>query len=503
MQEYPPHLPKEIDEIPNDNKLPVLKNYINGEFVSPKSKKYIQNLNPATDSVISYIPRSQKEDVVEACKAAKESFLKGSWADLDEETRAKYLNKIADKIEENFEKFVKAESEDTGKPETLARTVDIPRAISNFRFFATAIVQQETGCHYMGKKTLNYTIRRPVGVCALISPWNLPIYLLSWKVAPALACGNSIVCKTSEFTPSTAHLLAEIMDQVGIPKGVFNLVHGFGRECGQALTEDDNVYLVSFTGGTSTGEHVAKTASSKFKKLSLELGGKNSMVIFDDCDFEKAVQLAKRAAFSNSGQICLCTSRIFVQEGIYEKFKEEFYKTVSQIKVGDPSEKDTVMGPLISKEHRSKIEFYVDLAKKEGGKVLFGGKRPQIEGKCSNGAFYEPTILTDLDAFKSRISQEEIFGCVVSLYKFKTQEEVIEMVNCVKYGLCSSVLTTNLNIAHKLSDKLQVGMVWVNCWLLRDLRTPFGGVKDSGVGKEGGKYSLEFYSEDKNICIDL
>lgn len=501
MQEYPANLPKPVDEIPNECKIAVLKNYINGEFVEPSSKKYIENLNPATDEIISYIPRSQKQDVVEACKKAKESFIKGSWADLDEETRAKFLNKIADKIEENFEKFVKAESEDTGKPDTLARTVDIPRAIANFRFFATAIVQQETGCHYMGKKALNYTVRRPVGVCALISPWNLPIYLLSWKIAPALACGNSIVCKTSEFTPSTANLLAEIIHEIGLPKGVFNLVHGYGRECGQALTEDENVHLVSFTGGTQTGVQVAKTASSQFKKLSLELGGKNSMVIFEDCDFEKALNLAKRAAFSNSGQICLCTSRIFVQEGIYEKFKEEFCKIVSTIKVGDPKDKDTQMGPLISKEHRSKIDFYVELAKKEGGKVIHGGKIPK--DYSSKGAFYEPTILSDLDPFKSRISQEEIFGCVVSIYPFKNQDDVIEMVNCVKYGLCSSVLTSNLNIAHKLSDKLQVGMVWVNCWLLRDLRTPFGGVKDSGVGKEGGKYSLEFYSEDKNICIDL
>jgi aminomuconate-semialdehyde/2-hydroxymuconate-6-semialdehyde dehydrogenase len=503
--DYSPNVPKEQDSIPGNNTLPVLKNYVNGEWKLPSSGKYIQNVNPSTNHVISYIHRSTKEDVVAACEHARESFERGTWQDLDEEVRAKYIDKIADKIEERFEEFVIAESKDTGKPESLARMIDIPRAIANFRFFATAIVQQQTGCHYIGKRALNYTVRRPIGVCALISPWNLPIYLLSWKVAPALAMGNCVVCKPSELSPTTAHLLAEVIDSVLGEKfkGVFNLVHGYGREAGQALVEDRNVSLVSFTGGTATGVQVGKTASSQFKKLSLELGGKNSMVVFDDCDFEKSVELAKRAAFSNSGQICLCTSRIFIQESIYDMFVTEFIKTVSKIKVGDPKDKTTTMGPLISVEHREKIEYYVKLGLEEGGKILHGGKRPGVSDEFKNGAFYEPTVFADLDPFKSRVSTEEIFGCVVSLHKFKTSEEVLKMVNHVNYGLCASILTQNVQNIHKFADKIHVGMVWVNCWLLRDLRVPFGGVKDSGVGREGGAYSLEFYSEDKNICIEL
>eukprot|EP01080_Neovahlkampfia_damariscottae_P004709 gene4709-8293_t len=496
----PANVPLAIDELPKDSKVQVLRNYINGEWKD--TEKYIQNLNPSTGEILCYTPRTQKEDVQFACKSAKEAFKSGSWSGLSEGERAKYLYKIADKIEEKFEKFVKTESKDNGKPIGLAKMIDIPRAIANFRFFAGAIEHASTEAHYMGQTALNYTVRRPIGPCGLISPWNLPIYLLSWKVAPALACGNTVVCKPSELTPMTANLLAEVIDEVGLPKGTFNLVHGYGREAGQAIVEDEDTPLISFTGGTATGVQVAKTASSKFKKLSLELGGKNSMVVFDDCDFEKSVALAARASFANQGEICLCCSRLFIQESIYDKFVDAFVKKVSELKVGDPSDPSTNMGSLISIEHRKKIEYYTNLAKQEGGKILYGGKIPELDEKFSKGAFYLPTIVSDLEP-NSRTSTEEIFGPIVTIHKFKDENDALQKVNLVKYGLCSSVLTSNVKTAHKFSDKLQVGMVWVNCWLLRDLRVPFGGVKDSGIGREGGNYSLEFYSEDKNICINL
>jgi aminomuconate-semialdehyde/2-hydroxymuconate-6-semialdehyde dehydrogenase len=500
MNTIPPNVPLEVDSIPKDSKVQILRNYINGEWVD--TEKYIQNLNPATSEILSYIPRSQKEDVQKACRVAKEAFKSGSWSDLDEEQRAKFLEKIADKIEENFDKFVEAESQDNGKPVTVAKMTDIPRAIANFRFFAGAIKHASTDTHYMGTKVLNYTVRRPIGPCGLIAPWNLPIYLLSWKIAPALACGNTVVCKPSELTPMTANLLAEVIHEVGLPKGTFNLVHGYGREAGQAIVESEDISLVSFTGGTATGVQVAKTASSQFKKLSLELGGKNSMIVFDDCDFDKSVDLAVKSGFSNQGEICLCCSRLFVQESIYDKFVDAYIKKVSEIKIGDPSKKETQMGSLISIEHRQKIEYYTNLAQEEGGKILFGGKIPEMDDKFSKGAFYMPTVVSDLKP-SSRTSTEEIFGPIVTIHKFKDENEVLDYVNLVRYGLCASVLTSNLKIAHKFSDKLQVGMVWVNCWLLRDLRVPFGGVKDSGIGREGGNYSLEFYSEDKNICVNL
>jgi aminomuconate-semialdehyde/2-hydroxymuconate-6-semialdehyde dehydrogenase len=391
------------------------------------------------------------------------------------------------------------ESRDTGKPISVARTVDIPRAVANFRFFAGAVRHDETGFHPMAG-ALNYTIRRPVGVAALITPWNLPLYLLTWKVAPALAMGNTVVAKPSELTPATACVLAEILTEVGVPPGVFNLVHGLGAEAGQALTSHPGVDLVSFTGGTVTGAAVAAAAAPSFKKLSLELGGKNPTLVFADADFENAVAGAARAGFLNQGQICLCGSRVLVEESIYERFRDAFVRRVSTMQVGDPTDESTEFGALISREHRRKVESYVALAREEGGSILCGGKRPDLPPPHDRGAFYEPTVVDGLSS-TSRTATEEIFGPVVTLHPFRDEAHAVHMANEVRYGLAASVWTSNLGRAHRVSAAIETGMVWVNTWLMRDLRVPFGGVKDSGVGREGGRHSLDFFSEVRNVCV--
>lgn len=502
----PPNLPDSVDRLPDDvNHQSVVRNYIGGKFVPPVDGQYIVNRNPATGDIVSYIPRSKDSDVDNAVKCALEAHKSGVWRFKSEEERALVLDEIADKLESRLEELANMESTDCGKPISLARSLDIPRAVANFRFFAGAIRHQSTDCHTMGHSAINYTLRRPVGVCGLITPWNLPLYLLSWKVAPALATGNVVVAKASELTPMTANALAEIMDTVkGLPKGVFNLVHGYGRECGSAITAHDDVKLVSFTGGTETGRVVGRIASEKFKKLSLELGGKNPMIVFDDCNLDEVVHLAKRASFTNQGEVCLCCSRILVQDSIYDKFMEKFIPLVEGIKVGDPSDPNTDMGAVISPQHLEKIEFYINLAKQEGGKIRIGGERSDIvrEDRFKNGAFLQPTIISDISP-DSRVSTEEIFGPVVVVHKFKDDAEAIEIANNVKYGLCASVMTNNLQRAHKVSDHIETGMVWVNTWLMRDLRVPFGGTKSSGMGREGGNYSLEFFTEDKNVLIKL
>ena len=473
-----------------------LYNWIGGHPLAAQGGEWIPNINPATLSQISLIPRSQKIDVEQAVEAAQKA--QKEWKNVGFQERAAILDAIADRIAERLEDFAQAESQDTGKPLQVAKNVDIPRAIANFRFFAGAIRHDQTGCHMMDQ-ALNYTVRKPIGTVGLITPWNLPLYLLSWKTAPALAMGNCVVAKPSELTPTTATMMAEIISELA-PKGVFNLVHGYGAEAGDAIVSSPKIQALSFTGGTQTGRIVARTAAPLFKKISLELGGKNSSIVFSDCDFEKTVKGVARAAFLNQGQICLCGSRIFVQKEVYERFVNALREEVASIVVGDPS--TSSFGSLISREHREKVERYIDLAKKEGGEILCGGARPKLEEPWSQGAWLLPTLITGLSP-SSAPSCEEIFGPVAVIHPFENEEDVIEKANSVPYGLSASVWTQDITRGHRVAAAMDTGMVWVNTWLMRDLRVPFGGVKDSGVGREGGRYSLEFFSSSQNICVFL
>lgn len=474
-----------------------LKNYINGELVEPISKQYLENIDPATGSVYSMIPDSDAQDVqmaVEAAKAAEEM-----WGNLHYEKRAEYIEKIAKGIEARMEEFVAAESLDNGKPLSLARRVDIPRAVSNFRFFATAIQQSSTETHYMEGIGVNYTLRKPIGVVACISPWNLPLYLFSWKIAPALAAGNCVIAKPSEITPYTSYLLSEVCKEIGLPKGVLNIVHGLGPKVGDALSRHNLIKAISFTGGTATGRTIASIAAPMFKKLSLELGGKNPNIIFADCNFEKMLKTTLRSSFENQGQICLCGSRIFIERPIYDKFKEAFIQKVNELSIGDPSS-DVKIGAIVSKQHYEKILSCIEIAKSEGGKILTGGEAYYPEGRCANGFFIKPTVIEGL-AYDCRTNMEEIFGPVVTLTPFDTEEEVLKYANATEYGLAASIWTENLSRAHKMAEQVESGIIWVNCWLLRDLRTPFGGMKNSGVGREGGWEAIRFFTEAKNVCI--
>jgi aminomuconate-semialdehyde/2-hydroxymuconate-6-semialdehyde dehydrogenase len=475
-------------------------NYIGGEFVPAQAGRWLEDLDPARNRRIASIPRSESSDVDDAANAASEAR-RGAWGQSGVGERADLLEAVADKIEARLDDFARLESLDTGKPFALARSVDIPRAVANFRFFAGAVRHQSTGCHSMAN-ALNYTVRKPVGTFGLITPWNLPLYLLSWKTAPALAMGNCVVAKPSELTPLTASALAEVFSEIGAPAGCFNLVHGLGAEVGQAIVEHEDITGISFTGGTETGKRVAATAAPMFKKLSLELGGKNPSIVFADCDLEKTVEGVVRAAFANQGQVCLCGSRILVERSIYDQFSAAFVERVRELRPGDPQQGDTNFGALISLGHRDKVEGYAKLAAEEGGEILCGGKRPELSGDLAEGAFFEPTVVAGL-APSSRCSTEEIFGPVVTLHPFDTEAEALEIANGVRYGLAASVWTNDLTRAHRVSEAIESGMVWVNTWLLRDLRVPFGGMKDSGVGREGGRHSLEFFSETRNICIQL
>lgn len=477
-----------------------LENYINGKLVAPSTSEYIDNYNPAIGEVYSLIPDSGSKDVGMAVESAKEAFTK--WSMAGTEVRSAVLNKIADLIDQNLEELAVAESIDNGKPIKLAKKVDIPRASSNFRFFATAINHFASESHMMEGTAVNYTKRSAVGVAGCISPWNLPLYLFSWKIAPALAAGNTVVAKPSEVTPMTAYLLSKICIEAGLPEGVLNIVHGLGSDAGQAIIEHPDVPLISFTGGTATGKSIAATAAPMFKKLSLELGGKNPNIIFADCDFDQMLRTTVQSSFANQGQICLCGSRIFIERSIYDKFKEAFVEKVSNLVVGDPSDDSTNLGAVVSKAHMEKVLSYVDLAKAEGGAVLTGGDQVILDGKCSGGYYIRPTVIEGLD-YRCRTNQEEIFGPVVTITPFDTEDEVLKMANSTQYGLSATLWTGNLNRAHNLSHKLKSGIIWVNCWLLRDLRTPFGGMKQSGVGREGGLEALRFFTEPQNICIKL
>ena len=475
-------------------------NYINGKLVEPISKKYIDNYNPSTGVVYSLIPDSDKSDIDNAVKAAKIAFVK--WSKTPKQERSDILMKLADTIEKYSDELVKAESKDNGKPESLAARVDIPRAPANIRFFAGAILHDRSHVHEMDGMALNYTLREPLGVAACISPWNLPLYLLTWKIAPALASGNTVVAKPSEVTPMTAYLLSKICIEAGIPKGVLNIVHGLGSKTGDPLTTHIDTPIISFTGGTVTGKHIATVTAPMFKKVSLELGGKNPNIVFADADFEKAVSTAALAAFTNQGQICLCGSRLFVQREIYDKFKKALIDKTAKLKVGDPKDPATHLGAVVSKEHMLKILDKIELAKQLGGKILIGGDQKILSGEFKNGYYINPTIIEGLSS-DCDINQEEIFGPVVSLIPFKTEEEVIIMANSTKYGLSASIFTENISKGHRVAANIDSGVVWINTWLLRDLRIPFGGMKQSGVGREGGFKSLEFFTEPKNVCIKI
>ncbi len=472
-------------------------NYVNGAFTEPSSGSFLDNCDPATGTVYSILPDSESADVDVAVRAAQEAF--PAWSALTRKERSDSLMRVSQRIRERQQEFAEAESVDNGKPLWLTNEVDIPRASENFRFFATAILHQSSEMHDTDGRYINYTLRQPIGVAGCISPWNLPLYLFTWKIAPALAAGNTVVAKPSEITPMTAFLLSQVLDEVEFPKGVLNIVHGLGGKVGARLTAHPDVPVISFTGGTETGKTIARTAAPMFKKLSLELGGKNPNIVFDDCDMEAALRTSLLSSFANQGQICLCGSRMYVQKGIYEEFREHLVAIVRKMKVGDPKDPGSKLGAVVSEAHFQKILGYIELAKEEGGTVLCGGKEAETD---LGGWFIEPTIIEGLDE-KCRTNREEIFGPVVTIQPFETEEEVLRLANGTPYGLAATVWTSDLSRAHRVAAKLHVGIVWLNCWLIRDLRTPFGGVKQSGVGREGGWEALRFFTEPKNVCLPV
>ena len=473
-----------------------LHNYIGGQFLTHSGGQWMNNTEPATGSHICRIPLSDASDVDAAVDAARSA--QPAWAALSHSERAGWLDRIADALEARYEDIAVLESRDTGKPISLARAVDAHRSVSNFRFFAGILREHEEEVFEMTSAT-NYVVNKPVGVGALITPWNLPLYLLSWKVAPAIGMGNTVVCKPSELTPLTADLMMRVIDEVGLPAGVVNLVHGEGAGAGAPLVSHSDVDLVSFTGGTSTGEKVAASAAPAFKKLSLELGGKNASIVFADCDMDSTVAGVVRAGFLNQGQVCLCGSRVLVEDSAYAEFRDRFVDAVEAMRIGDPSEESTDLGALISEEHLAKVQGYVELAKQEGGVLLTGGT-PCLPSGFEGGNWMVPTVIEGLSP-DSRCSTEEIFGPVVTLHPFGSEDEAVAIANNTRYGLAGSVWTSDLDKGRRVSEAIDTGMVWVNTWLHRDLRVPFGGVKDSGVGREGGKWSLDFFSEAMNVCV--
>ena len=480
-----------------------LANFIDGRFVEPAGGAYFDNLEPATGEVWARVPDSDERDVDRAVEAAKVAF--EGWSQTPAAERSAVMLRIAGLIDDDLENLARLESTDTGKPLSVARTVDIPRAADNFRFFATAILHTRTEAHQTDTTALNLTLRSPRGVAGLISPWNLPLYLFTWKVAPAVATGNTAVGKPSELTPMTAHRLGELCVEAGLPAGVLNIVHGLGEKAGAAIVAHPDVPTVSFTGGTDTGAAIARTAGPLFKRLALECGGKNPTVVFADADLDEALPVSVRAAFSNQGEICLCGSRILVERPLHDRFVDGFVERTTKLRVGDPLEDGTDLGALISAEHLAKVESYVALARAEGGSVRCGGTRPPPEGigeRCRKGVFLEPTVITGLDA-RCRTNLEEIFGPVVTIMPFDDADDAIEMANATPYGLAASLWTTDLERAHRVAGRIQSGTVWVNCWMLRDLRVPFGGMKSSGLGREGGEEAIRFFTEPKNVCFKL
>ena len=502
-----------------------IENYIGGDLVRPISGEYLDNFDPSTGEVYSLIADSDERDVHLAVESAKAAF--PAWSQTSAEARHDILMRLVALIERDLESLALAESVDQGKPVSLARMVDIPRAVANFKFYATAAMHTANESHdSVGQNAINYTLRQPLGAVGCISPWNLPLYLFTWKIAPALAAGCTVVAKPSEVTPMTAFLLSKLCSEAGLPAGVLNIVHGLGPKVGSAIVAHKGVKAISFTGGTKTGEEIARVAAPMFKKLSLELGGKNPNIIFADCNYEEMLATTVRSSFSNQGEICLCGSRIFVERPLYERFKTDFVARVAALKVGDPLDAHTDVGAIVSKQHFDKIMAYIDLAKTEGGTILTGGQSVSFTAETQRrgdeavcpisssqrlsvsavktlaGYFIQPTVIENLP-HDCRTNQEEIFGPVVTIMPFDTDDEVLAYANSVRYGLSATVWTENLSRAHRVAAKLESGIVWINCWLLRDLRTPFGGMKESGVGREGGFEALRFFTEEKNVCIKL
>ena len=475
-----------------------IQNYINGALIPPIKGNFMPNIDPSTGNIYAQIPDSDEEDVHLAMNAAKKAFPK--WQKTTNAYRSALLMRLAALIERDLEKLALAECVDNGKPLALAKQMDIPRAAQNFQFFASAILHTATQAHAMGQIGVNYTLKQPLGVVACISPWNLPLYLFTWKIAPALAAGNCVVAKPSEVTPMTAFLLSQLAIEAGFPPGVLNIVHGTGNKVGTPLCMHEQVKAISFTGGTATGKKVAAAASPLFKKISLELGGKNPAIIFADCDYQKMLETTVRSSFANQGQICLCTSRIFVERSIFERFKIDFVERVKALLVGDPLESESKIGAIVSAQHYEKILDAIQEANEQGATILCGGRSHHPKGRCQAGYFIEPTVIEGLSN-ESSLNQEEIFGPIVTLIPFDTPYQALQMANDVPYGLAATVWTNALDKVNLLTQGLQTGIVWVNCWLVRDLRTPFGGMKNSGMGREGGWEALDFFSETKNICI--
>lgn len=476
----------------------IIANFIDGQYQAPLQGQYIDNIEPATGQVYGKIPDSSNEDLELAIASANKAL--PAWRALASEERADYLLAIAHEIDRRLEALALAEAKDNGKPVGLARTVDIPRAASNFKFFAHACSQFSSQSHAVAGSAINYTLRQPIGVVGCISPWNLPLYLFTWKIAPALAAGNCVIAKPSEITPKTAALLGAICQKVGLPAGVLNIIHGTGKNIGQAICQHSEIKAISFTGGTITGAAIAQLLAAKFKKLSLELGGKNPALIFADCDFDNTVEQVFRASFANQGQICLCASRLYIERSIYEKFKQALVAKAKKLRPSDPLLETTAMGAIVSKSHLEKVLGYIESAKAQGGTVIAGGKQVTLSGRCQQGYFIEPTIIENLNN-DARCNQEEIFGPVITLQAFDNDEQALTLANDSHYGLAATIWTNHLARAHYLAENINTGIVWVNCWLLRDLRTPFGGMNNSGLGREGGLEAMHFFTESKNVCI--
>ncbi|MEX1029228.1 MAG: aldehyde dehydrogenase [Paenibacillaceae bacterium] len=473
--------------------------FINGQYVESRNKKTFENINPATGEVMGTVAEGGKEEVEFAVAAARRA-LSGRWKEMTLNERSKILRKVGDLILERIDELAVLESLDTGKPVWLAKSIDITRSAYNFHFFADYMISMGTEAYQQDNQAIHYAIRRPVGVVGLINPWNLPLLLLTWKLAPCLAAGNTAVLKPAEWTPMTATVLAQICKEAGVPDGVVNVVHGFGPDsAGAAISEHPDVDAITFTGETRTGTAIMKSAANTLKKLSYELGGKNPNIIFADADLDEVIETTIKSSFINQGEVCLCGSRIYVERPAYEEFLVKFVAKTKELKIGDPFDDTTKVGAMIGKEHYDRVMSFFEIAKEEGGNILIGGKRPEGFDK---GYYIEPTIITGLDR-NSRCIKDEIFGPVVTVVPFDTEEEVIAQANDTHYGLSASIWTNNLRRGHRVAHQIEAGIIWVNTWFLRDLRTPFGGMKHSGIGREGGMHSFDFYTELSNITIKL